>query len=375
MKIFQVLILIILNTSLAQAQLNNKSFQYDHSLQESDSNVLALSINSLGFAKNNEYFNDIADGYTLFGYQLNPNLSYQAGKFIRIEAGIYLQKDFGNDDYSEVAPTFSFRYNKNAFSLILGTLDGSVSHRLIEPLYDFENTLNRRLENGFQIKVDKESLFLDTWVDWQNMIYKGDSSQEQITGGMSVKWSPINKGNVKLTIPYQMVIYHQGGQIDANPEPLQTKGNFSSGLELTFPISEQGFVSEFKMQNYFVYSNNFSGDEDTALKAGSGIYLNASIQTRLNLNIMASYWRGSDFTCIQGGQLYSSQSSSYKNYDVVEPIRELLILRFMHQLKITDGVFFNTRVEPFFDFKNGTFEYAYGFYINYTGDFFLLRNR
>ena len=66
----------------------------------------------LGFSKNNEYFNDIADGYTLFGYHLNPKLVYFPAEFIRIEAGALLWKDFGTNNYNQVRPTFTIKLQK-----------------------------------------------------------------------------------------------------------------------------------------------------------------------------------------------------------------------------------------------------------------------
>ncbi|MBL3656732.1 hypothetical protein [Fulvivirga sediminis] len=375
MRSLRVFLPLFFITFWAEAQLNNTAFRYDRPVNEADSNALFLGINAMGFAKNNEYFNDIADGYTLFGYQLNPYLTYHPGKYIKIDAGVYLQKDFGNNGYREVTPTFSFKYSKKAFSLIFGTLEGSVSHRLVEPLYDFEKTLNDRLENGFQVKVEKERLFMDYWVDWQNMIYPGDSTQEHIVGGASVKWAAVKNKDFQLTVPLQFVVEHQGGQIDDDPEPLQTNVNMAAGVELTVPLSENSFVQELRSSNYYLVSSNSSEGDNDPLTTGSGLYINAAAKTKANLEVMASYWYGDKFTSVQGGQLYASRSSSYKNARVIEPARELLIIRLMHKLEIADGLSFNSRFEPFYDFRNGTFEYAFGFYINYTGDFFLIRNK
>src|SRR5262249_28334361 len=138
----------------------------------------------LGFGKNNEYEHTIVQGYTLFGYQFNPYLSYQISKHFRVDAGVFLQKDFGNSSYTTTAPTLSVKYQLKDFSITFGNLDGSLNHRLIEPLYDFERVLNNRLENGLQVQVIRDDLFFDTWVDWHKMIYVNDPNQEQLTAGM-----------------------------------------------------------------------------------------------------------------------------------------------------------------------------------------------
>jgi hypothetical protein len=61
----------------AFAQLNNSAFTFRDTIQPSHENRLNLSVQAFSFFKNNEYFNDIVPGYTFFGYQLNPELTYQ----------------------------------------------------------------------------------------------------------------------------------------------------------------------------------------------------------------------------------------------------------------------------------------------------------
>ena len=88
--------------------------------------------------KDNEYFGPIADGYTLFGTQINPQLGYKISRYLSLEAGVFLMKDFGNKNFTTIAPTYSLRYCKNNFKMIFGNLNGSINHNLIEPLYNFE---------------------------------------------------------------------------------------------------------------------------------------------------------------------------------------------------------------------------------------------
>ena len=66
----------------ARAQLDNRAFTsaapgaswLPHVSAPSDSlaGPFRLSVHAFTFFKDNEYFNKIADGYTLFGTQLNP---------------------------------------------------------------------------------------------------------------------------------------------------------------------------------------------------------------------------------------------------------------------------------------------------------------
>ncbi len=358
--------------NLAFSQLDNTAFDQLQPIAKEDSNVLFIGSNVLGFTKNNEYFNDIADGFTLFGFQFNPYFSYQVGDRFKFSGGLYLQKDFGNNDFSEIAPTFTAAYNFINGRVIFGTLEGSTSHQLIEPLYDFERVLVNRLENGFQFKIDQPAFFFDLWVDWQNMIYRGDNDQEEVTAGLSFRRMIVD-GDIKLFLPIQALVFHSGGQIDSSPLPLQTYFNSALGLIVDKSISETAFVSSARIEAYHNYYRDYSNTQLQTFEDGDGLYLNASVKTRIHLDIMATYWRGREFISIQGGQLYPSVSSTLKNPTNVEPERELLILRFMHTLKIANHVYISTRFEPYFDLGNGLFEFSHAFYVNYRPQFFVSR--
>ena len=75
------------------------SAQYNKLLTKKDSinstpKTLALVVDNLSFIKDNEYFNLIADGYTLFGNQTEVSFKYQAHRNYNLTAGFYALKYF-----------------------------------------------------------------------------------------------------------------------------------------------------------------------------------------------------------------------------------------------------------------------------------------
>ncbi|MEO1098958.1 MAG: hypothetical protein AAFX57_14595, partial [Bacteroidota bacterium] len=72
-KIFLIL-LISLGSYAGHSQLDNTAFDQLQPIVADDSNALFIGVNALGFNKNNEYFNDIADGFTLFGFQFKMEI-------------------------------------------------------------------------------------------------------------------------------------------------------------------------------------------------------------------------------------------------------------------------------------------------------------
>lgn len=149
LKVFFLLILLIVSY-FSEAQVNNQALLHAIPLKEGNANEIRINVQALGFVKNNEYFNKIADGYTLFGYQLQPSVSYQPSKDVIIQAGVLLWKDFGAAGYEDIAPTFTIKLRRKQWELLFGTLEGNLNHGYIEPLYDFERLVSNRLEHGVQ---------------------------------------------------------------------------------------------------------------------------------------------------------------------------------------------------------------------------------
>lgn len=367
-------ITLSLFVTVVSAQLNNTMFDQRSMINASDSGSLLFNLKVLGFNKNNEYFGDIADGYTLYGYQLNPSLSYLPTHNTRFDIGVYAQKDFGNNDYNEVQPTFTFSYKHGDATLIFGTLEGATSHQLIEPLYDFESVMINRLENGLQFHVINDWIFFDSWLNWQEMLYRGENDQEELTGGLSMRYVLIDK-TIRLSIPAQLVVKHIGGQIDVSELPLQTFTNSAFGLTLDFLRPDDRLINNVRFDSYYTQYNDFSGTQLRPFEDGSGWYVNAEIKSKTGLEFMVSYWKGHEFLTVEGGQLYPSESSSFKNRLAIEEERELLIFRIFHNMKLADKLMISSRFEPYFDLINNRFEFSHGFYLNYNADFYLLKNK
>ena len=358
-------ILILLSSAPAWGQLNNTAFEQRMAVAEADSGKLFLGLNVLGFFKDNEYFDTTIEGYTLFGYQFNPYLSYHIARNVRLDAGVYAQKDFGNDDYTEVQPTVSLKITNNRnFNFIFGTLEGSVHHRLIEPLYDFESVLNNRLENGAQVLWMKDDLFLDAWIDWQNMIYFNDTEPERFAAGLSINKTFFRKNGFHIDVPFQFVGNHQGGQIDTVDNVVQTVFNGATGLTIEGELN--GVVKSWGLKSYIV---GYMGD-DLPFEDGFGFFINPYITTKIGLTVMGSYWKGIEYLTVQGGDLYPSINAKYPTR--VDEVRDFFMLRMLYDVKIAQGLILTARAEPFYDTYANSLEYSFGLYLNFSDRFFLL---
>jgi hypothetical protein len=355
-------------------QLDNRALEKKLDVRPEYDQQIRLGLDVLGFQKNNEYFNDIADGYTLFGYHLQPKLVYFPAAFVRIEAGALLWQDFGTTRFHQVRPTFTVKVQKPHFQFLFGNLQGQASHRYIEPLYDLEKVILDPLENGMQFIWHRDKLWLDAWLDWEKMIYRGDPFREEISGGISAEQRLLeNPQGWRLSLPWQFTAQHKGGQIDTSPLPLVTVFNGAAGLRLE-KKTDHYFWKGWRTENYFLVFKDFSNEFQLPYKQGHGIYLNAGIDTRVQ-NVMLSYWKGSGYISELGGKLFQSASTTLGHPDYREKERQLLILRFSHDVQLVEDLTLSMRLEPLYDLNNPQLEFSNSLYLHFNTDFFLAKRK
>lgn len=370
----------------AFSQVDNNALQDEFKVNAEDSSKVLFSFYNLNFLKNNEYFGNIATGYTLFGSQVNSKIAYIPNRYMRIEGGVFLRKDFGTPDFTTIAPTLTVKLQKNGYAFLFGNLEGSLNHKLIEPLYNYERVITNRLENGLQFKIDKKKIWLDTWIDWEKQEYQNSPFQEHITAGLSSNLTILETTNdsktdinseskfLKISIPIQAIISHKGGQIDADTTAIQSLANTVSGVTLDFDLSKKhGLITGIRSDNYYVYYKDVSPQKLQPYISGTGLYFNLLIKSKYNISLMTSYWQGDYFMAPRGGYLYPSVSSIYGMGNYTEDNRKLLILRLMYQKEILPDLYVDVRFEPYKNINNNSIEFSYGVYFSYKKDFSLLK--
>ncbi|GGF16496.1 hypothetical protein [Hymenobacter cavernae] len=361
----------------ARAQLDNRAFLYPLTVRPAYDHQLRLSVNAFQFFKDNEYFNKIADGYTLFGTQFNPRLTYFPSPNLRVEAGVFLWKDYGNPRLQQVRPTFTAVYQSpNGKNRVLfGNIESHLHHGYIEPLFDFERVILKRLEEGLQYQFQARHVRLDTWVDWQRQQYRYSNYQEEITGGLASEFilTPDSTRNWRFSVPVQFTAQHHGGQIDTLDKPLQTLFNYSLGLRVARQLPSRT-VQRLRAEAYGAFFDDHSFTKAYPYSSGTGLYLNAGADTRF-VNVLLSYWQGNHFVAPLGGRLYQSVSTTVANPQFTDANRKILLVRFLRDFRLPGHVVLSTRLEPVYDFNAHLLDFSCGVYLNFNQEFFLAKLR
>jgi hypothetical protein len=349
----------------ASAQLNNRALEDEIAVHTADSLRWGMSFHSFNYLRNTEYFNNVELGRTLFGTQLHPSVFFQPNSYVKLQAGVFLQSDFGATPYiNRIVPTLSLKISSknNKRSFTFGTLEGALAHRLIEPMFDISSAIEKRIENGAQFKINNNRVFLDTWINWEKYIQHGSPHKEGFTAGFNFTPAVIKtSNNFAVNVPLQGTAFHRGGQIDADSSNMIMVFNAAAGIELKKEWPN-AFVRALSASSYYALYKENSNSGYFPRRGGQGIYPNLFIDTKW-LALMVSYWQGNNFISPRGTPLYQSVSVDKPGY--TEKKRDLLFVRFLYQKELHSNLTLAARFEPVYDVNNSIFDFSYSMYLVY----------
>jgi hypothetical protein len=272
---------------------------------------LSLRIKTISFIEDNEFFNPIVEGYTLLGFFLQPELVYTPSDKVILRAGGHLLKYDGTQKFSQVRPVFSTTLQFSAkTTLTLGTLSGPDQHHFLDPHFYDERLYNQYVEDGIQLTHIDDHIFTDTWISWENFIFKGDSTREQFTTGESFRYttSPIND-LVRFEIPVQLQIKHLGGQISDYAAKTESFFNVAAGLRVNFELNSKK-TSQAGVEYLQFYNNMRKGDSISGITQGYASWIRAFYYYK-GLHVETGYWNAHNYYAPNGNPIYGS-ISTYK---------------------------------------------------------------
>jgi|WetSurMetagenome_2_1015567.scaffolds.fasta_scaffold00394_7 hypothetical protein len=295
---------------------------------------LSLRIKSISFIKDNEYTTPVIEGYTLVGFFFQPELVYKASRKVALRAGTHMLKYSGTDKFSEIRPVFSTSLNLSEKTLLtIGSLSGSDNHHMFDPHFNSERLYTNYVEDGFQLTSSNDHLFNDTWLSWENFIFKGDKTREIFTVGESFRYtSSTIADKIHFEIPVQLQFKHFGGQISNYPEQVETFFNLATGLRTDFDLSGKRY-GQIGIEYLQFMNNQLNGTAQYGVTKGHASWIRFHY-TYKALYFGVAYWRSHDFYAPNGNNIYGSVSDYQAN---VVPDRKI----------ITNDIFLNVLPESY----------------------------
>lgn len=364
-----LLLIVLFNRALAlHAQLDNEAFNdfFPVDTFQQKQQKLSFGIYNLNFLRNNEYFNEHVDGYTLFGSQLLPSLMLKVSPYFRVEAGVFLNKDFGRNQFSQIQPMYRAHYARNGFQFLFGNLKGHVMHNLPEPVFNFERVIQQRQEHGLQFLYNTDKFNIDGWVDWQRATASLSVQKERIWAGTRLNARLVQTQRLSIFADGFLTVLHEGGQIDTSNLGAYSIFNGGAGFSMNYSPENQSVLKRIRLEAWGMQTLNPEREiSGFSYKTGFGVYPNLTFDLKW-LSVMGSWWYGDSFVSPVGGLLYQSYSSNVKNPGRTEQQRNLLIVRFLKDIPLATGASLTFRVEPVFNLNRpGKMEFSHGLFTNF----------
>ncbi len=266
-----------------------------------------LDIRSVSFFKNNEYFNPVIEGYTLTGSFIKPQIFFSSSNRFEIGLGFHQQIYSGEPSIKKPQLLLSIRWKLTETSVLtLGAFDGSTNHKLFDPLFNTERLYTNYTENGISFVSENNRIFSDTWINWENFIFKGDTTREIFTAGESFRYSATISDYIKIYLPFQIKFKHYGGQISNYSGHVLTFFNMAAGTGMDFAPAKGNWGKTSIEYIHFFY-------RELTRKGDAGIIRGNASWIRLHYNYrwlyLGSYlWFSDNFFSPDGNNIYSSVS-------------------------------------------------------------------
>lgn len=313
---------------MASAAKDSLSTPTDTMVTTVPTGTLHLNVASRSFFINNEFGGNIAKGYTLPGFWLQPRLTYQATPMVKMELGAHAlvyhgANKYPNYAYHDLALWKGSQYQEGAHllpffrvtaqlgqqhTLVLGNLYGSTQHQLITPMYNSELQFSADPEKGLQYLFRGQRYQLDLWVDWESFIFDKVAHQEAFTFGLAQRLGLLGKpqGAFFLEMPLQILAQHRGGEQDITDLGVQTLSNASLGLMAHWKRPTH-FLGRLSAEGHVLWAYQQAG-KLWPFQQGRAWWLGLNTALLPQLQLQLGYFSARNYVALYGAPLFSTIS-------------------------------------------------------------------
>jgi len=320
------------------------------------------------FIKNNEFFGPYTEGITYIGTIIQPEITWICSKNFSLSAGWYLRQFYGHEKFEKSLPVFRVRYTfMPGANLIIGQLDGQRQHGFIEPIYSEDNYFMKNPEYGVQVLLEKNKFSTDFFMDWERFLLPGEAHKEIISGGLLATYA-FNDFTEKrgLSLHFQSIIRHFGGQVDVLDVPMETRTNLAAGLEYAF-LTKINFLKQITLASYYIKALELSPTNTISYDAGYGLHSTIGFENNW-MKINAGWFHGYNYFAPMGDYLFQSISQFDTGY--TKDIRDLITAKLLLSHQVVKGVDFGIRFESYYDNDRKSNDFSYGLNISVNASVF-----
>ncbi len=359
--------ILILTISVVHSQNFYESY-LPINYETTDSGKISIHFYNNNFVKNNEYFGPYTQGITYIGSILQPEISWSLSEKFSLSAGWYIRYFYGQDSFEQSLPVIRARYTfLPGAQLIVGQLEGQLQHKYIEPIYSTDNYFSTNPEYGVQLLLDRKKLHVDFFMDWEKFLMPGENHQEEIEGGLLAKyWLSGRSENRGLSVDFQSIIHHFGGQVDVSESPIQTRSNLAAGLNYTF-LPGLKMLNNITLNSYYIRALEMSHINTIPFKSGYAVHNTVTFENKW-IKLSSGWFHGEDYFSPKADYLFQSVSQ-LSDFHTLKG-RDLITSKFLFGNEITKGVNLSVRFESYYDLQRNWNDFSYGLNISVNAEVF-----
>jgi len=323
---------------------------------------LSFDFNSSVFFIDNEFFSAFKEGYTLPGANFSPTFSLHTTN-VHFSAGFtslyYLEDEL---DLS-IKPIISATIERNNFSITLGNFRTELNR--LDQEYNKELPCTRPYKGGLLI-TNSNIVPFTFYIDWQNYIHNQDSAQEVFQGHLSSRLK--NSTNKPLFFSHLLAfeIYHQGGQINADPKPPLTMiYSRKAGVETQILHNNK----KHTIQCIALGFNDISENTLSTYDKGSAINTSYSLEWNKTTGTI-SFWKSQGYFAPYGNELFFSDKYSVG----AQKSRSIFSLHLEKKSIFDKWAQLSTALYAHYDIDNKSTDYGFSIIMKLEDSFTLLNN-
>lgn len=326
------------------------------------------------FFRDAEFMMPYTRGYTATGFFVAPYATRAVGEQAQLTLGLRLAGVAGYPGLRRWWPLVRMEYAPHDnVRLVMGSLYGTLSHGLYEPMLDRERWIYDPYEEGVQLlatlPLGSTRWHTDTWLYWEELLEPWQPLQERFTLGSANEWvlfGADGQGVFTLSLPLSFLGSHRGGQFSALDTCIQSLFNESVALRASMATGRRSALAvDIPL---FLYQD-ISPVKCLAYADGWGFWPHATFDGTFGrdggcrLQLQAGYWHGSRFIAPRGSYLF--QSVSWHRTDFAAPDRRMLTAKFAIEHRLGQDFALGADAEFYYDMDQRGLDAAFGLYMRY----------
>ena len=357
-------------------------------LQHGRLHTWRIGVDATTFLRDAAFSLPYTRGYTATGFFVSPYAKHLLGSDAQLTLGVHLAGAAGYDGIRAWQPLVRLEYEPfDHFRLVMGSLYGTLSHGLYEPMLDRERYIYDHQEQGVQILADywlgsRQRWRMDTWLHWEDLLEPWQPKQERFTMGstqeLTLFSAPRGRDDVRtveVSVPFSFIGSHRGGQFSSLDTCIQSLFNESVGLRVNVPLGQCAalavdapffFYQDISPTKCMAYSNGWALWPQLSfdwLFAREGRAPHAFWRGSWHMLLQAGYWQGHQYIAPRGSYLF--QSVSWHRPDFAEPERRMATAKLAFENRCSSRLALGLDTEYYYDLGQQAMDFAFGLYLRY----------